>query len=89
MTYFVGADLGATKSHLLIADRTGRAVGFAAGGGANHEVVGYGAVTDVLRGMFREALAVAGLRSADIARGGLGISGLDWRSEELAQLAAA
>lgn len=89
MTYFLGADLGGSKSHLLIADETGRAVGFAAGGGANHEVVGYGAVTDVLRGLFREALAVAGLRPDDIARGGLGISGLDWRSEELAQLAAA
>lgn len=88
MTYFVGGDLGGTKSHLLIADATGRAVGFAAGGGANHESVGYGAVTDVVRRLFRDALADAGLSPGDIAGGGFGISGLDWRSEELAQLAA-
>lgn len=85
MTYFVGGDLGGTKSHLLIADGTGRAVGFAEGGGANHEVVGYGVVTEIVRGLFHDALADAGLTAAAITGGGFGIAGLDWRSEEPAQ----
>ena len=86
--YFVGGDLGGTKSHLLIADETGRAVGFAAGGIANHEVVGYPAVTDVVREMFAAALASAGLRADQISGAGMGIAGFDWPSERTAQLAA-
>ncbi|MFO1539317.1 MAG: N-acetylglucosamine kinase [Chloroflexota bacterium] len=85
MRYVVGGDLGGTKSHLLIADETGRAVGFAEGGGANHEAVGYGVVTDVVRELFREALRVAGRGADRISGGGFGIAGLDWRSEEPAQ----
>ena len=85
--YFLGGDLGGTKSHLLIADETGRSMGFAAGGIANHEVVGYPAVTGVVRKMFAAALASAGLR-ADIAGAGLGIAGFDWPSERTAQLSA-
>ena len=39
--HYLGVDVGATKSHTLIADETGRAVGFGAAGPGNHEVVGY------------------------------------------------
>jgi N-acetylglucosamine kinase-like BadF-type ATPase len=88
MAYFLGADLGSTKSHLLIADGTGRALGFAAGRGANHEVVGYDGVTGVITGLFDEVLSSAGLRGTDISGAAFGISGLDWRSEEEPQLAA-
>ena len=30
--YYLGVDIGATKSHALIADETGRVVGFGAAG---------------------------------------------------------
>jgi len=85
MSYFVGADLGGTKSHLLIADATGRALAFAEGGGANHEAVGYATVTEIVRDLFRTALAEAGITAGQVAGGGFGIAGLDWRSEEPAQ----
>ncbi len=40
MRYFLGVDVGATKTHALIADEAGAGVGFGAGGPGNHEVVG-------------------------------------------------
>jgi N-acetylglucosamine kinase-like BadF-type ATPase len=88
MRYFLGGDLGGSKSHLLIADETGRAVGFAAGTGANHEVVGYEVVTDVVRSMLEVALQRARLDAAAIAGAGMGISGYDWQSERSDQLSA-
>jgi N-acetylglucosamine kinase-like BadF-type ATPase len=88
MRYFVGGDLGGSKSHLLIADETGRAVAFAAGTGANHEVVGYEVVTHVVRDLLDVALEGAGLDAAAIAGAGMGISGYDWQSERSDQLSA-
>ena len=41
MRYFLGVDIGATKTHALIADATGRVVGFGQAGPGNHETVGY------------------------------------------------
>jgi N-acetylglucosamine kinase-like BadF-type ATPase len=76
------------KSHLFITDEAGRAVGFAVGGSANHEVVDYGAITDLVREMFVAALSTAGLRGDQIAGAALGIAGFDWQSERAAQLSA-
>ena len=42
MRYYLGADVGATKTHVLIADDCGQAVGFGQSGPGNHESVGYG-----------------------------------------------
>lgn len=86
MRYFLGGDLGGSKSHLLIADETGRAVGFAVGTGANHETVGYEVLTDVVRGMLAVALEGAGLQVSAIVGAGMGISGYDWQSERSNQL---
>ena len=88
MRYFLGGDLGGSKSHLLIADETGRAVGFAVGTGANHEMVGYGVVTDVVRDLLATALAGAGIEAGAIVGAGMGISGYDWQSERSDQLSA-
>ena len=49
MNYFLGIDIGATKSHALIADENGCAVGFGQGGPGNHEVVGYEGLTATLQ----------------------------------------
>ena len=88
MRYFLGGDLGGSKTHLLIADETGHAVGFAVGAGANHEMVGYQVVTDVVRDTLEVALEGAGIEAAAIAGAGMGISGYDWQSERSDQLAA-
>ena len=53
--YFLGVDIGATKSHALIADEAGRAAGFGDAGPGNHEVVGYDGLTAVLQEIAAQA----------------------------------
>ena len=81
MSYFLGIDIGATKSHALIADESGCAVGFGLGGPGNHEVVGYAGLTATLQAVTDQALADAGIRRAQIAGAGFGVAGYDWPSE--------
>ena len=38
--YYLGADLGATKTHVIVADGDGRVLGFGKGGPGNHEISG-------------------------------------------------
>ena len=46
MPYYLGADIGSTKTHTLIVDETGRALGFGESGSGNHEDVGYEGMLD-------------------------------------------
>ena len=79
--YFLGADVGATKTHALIADEAGQAVGFGEAGPGNHEVVGYDGLTAALAVACTQALAAAGLAKEQIAGAGFGVAGYDWPSE--------
>jgi len=81
MRYFLGADLGATKTHTLIADETGLIVGFGESGPGNHETVGYDGMFEAMRVGMESALNAAGLAKADIAGAGFGVAGFDWPSE--------
>jgi N-acetylglucosamine kinase-like BadF-type ATPase len=84
MTYYLGADLGATKTHTLIVDETGRALGFGESGPANHEDVGYDGMLEAMRQGLEMALQNAGLTRTDIAGAGFGVAGYDWPSEAAA-----
>jgi N-acetylglucosamine kinase-like BadF-type ATPase len=81
MSYFLGADLGATKTHTLIVDETGRTLGFGESGPANHESVGYNGMFESMRNGLEQALRAAGLTKADITGAGFGVAGFDWASE--------
>jgi len=81
MRYFLGADLGATKTHTLIVDETGFAVGFGESGPGNHETVGYDGMYTAMRSGMERALNVAGLSKDDVAGAGFGVAGFDWSSE--------
>ena len=81
MHYFLGADLGATKTHSLIVDETGRALGFGESGPGNHETVGYDGMFQAMCESMEQALHAAGLTRADIAGAGFGVAGYDWTSE--------
>lgn len=81
MTYYLGADLGATKTHTLIVDETGRALGFGESGPGNHESIGYNGMFESMQQGFEQALRSAGLTKADIAGAGFGVAGYDWPSE--------
>lgn len=81
MRYFLGADLGATKTHFLIVDETGTAVGFGESGPGNHETVGYDGMFEAMCSGLEQALKAAELAKADIAGAGFGVAGFDWSSE--------
>ena len=85
---FLGVDIGATKSHALIANETGKVLGVGRAGPGNHEVVGYEGLREALAEITSQALASADLRKADIAGAGFGVAGYDWPSERGETLAA-
>lgn len=82
MSYYLGVDLGATKSHTLIADEQFRVVGFATAGPGNHQVIGYNGMLRTLREGLEQALAAARVAKAGICAAGFGIAGYDWPSQE-------
>lgn len=81
MSYYLGVDVGATKSHALIADEACRAVGFGSSGPGNYEVVGWEGLEATLQKITRQALEEAGLSRGQIAGAGFGVAGYDWPSE--------
>jgi len=81
MRYYLGADLGATKTHTLITDETGRALGFGESGPGNHETVGYDGMFEAMHSGMEDALRAAGLKKDDITGAGFGVAGYDWPSE--------
>ena len=88
MRYFLGADVGATKTHVLIADEYGQAVGFGQSGPGNHESVGYTGLANALGLATDRAIAAAGVAKSDIAGAGFGVAGYDWPDERADTLAA-
>jgi N-acetylglucosamine kinase-like BadF-type ATPase len=87
-TYFLGVDIGGTKSHALVADASGRAVGFGEAGPGNYEDVGYEGLAATLALVAQRALADAGITKEQIVGAGFGIAGYDWPSQREAHLAA-
>jgi len=87
MRYFLGADLGGTKTHMVIADENGRAIGFGEGGPGNHQSVGFDGMFTALLSALEQALNSSGLKHADICGAGFGIAGYDWPSEKPAMRA--
>lgn len=79
--YFLGVDIGGTKSHAMIADADGRVLGFGHAGAGNHESVGLEGLDLALRGAVGQALAEARLSIGQIAGMGVGMGGYDWPSQ--------
>ncbi len=81
MRYFLGADLGASKTHTLIADENGAALGFGESGPGNHENIGYDGMFHSMQSGLERALKASGLDKAAITGAGFGVAGFDWASE--------
>ena len=62
MRYYLGADLGTTKTHTLIVDETGRVLGFGESEPDNHESVDYDGMFQSLHSGMEQALRAAGLK---------------------------
>ncbi|MFO7322455.1 MAG: BadF/BadG/BcrA/BcrD ATPase family protein [Chloroflexota bacterium] len=76
--YFLGVDVGGTKSHALVANAAGDVLGFGESGPGNHESVGYDGLFKVLSEAMSEAFAQAGITAQDVSGAGFGLSGCDW-----------
>jgi len=81
MKYFLGIDVGASKTHALIADETGRCLGFGKAGGGNHQSVGYDGLKASLVKAFEQARAAAGVKASQIGGAGFGVAGCDFPSD--------
>ena len=88
MKYFLGIDVGSSKTHALIVEETGRCVGFGKSGGGNHQGVGYEGLTDVLRESFEGARKTSGVAVASISGAGFGVAGYDFPSDREPHLQA-
>lgn len=86
--YYLGVDIGGSKSHALVADEVGRALGFGEFGAGNHEVVGYDGLQAALKAVTGQALHMAGLSVEQISGAGFGVAGYDWPSERAPTLEA-
>jgi len=86
--YFLGADVGSTKTHVLIADDSGKVAGFGESGPGNHEGVGYDGLAKSLCDATDQALKAAGCTREQITGAGFGVAGFDWPSEKVPTLQA-
>jgi N-acetylglucosamine kinase-like BadF-type ATPase len=80
-SYFLGVDIGGSKSHALISDEQGNALGFSTYGPGNHEVVGYEGLSVALQTVTESALSSAGISKEQLTAAGFGVAGYDWPSE--------
>lgn len=88
MKYFLGIDVGSSKTHALIVDETGQCIGFGKSGGGNHQGVGYDGLKDVLHQSFTRACEAAGIDAASITGAGFGVAGCDFPSDREPHLRA-
>ncbi|MCD6286173.1 MAG: ATPase [Anaerolineae bacterium] len=79
--YFLGVDIGATKSHALVADGEGHATGFGECGPGSYEAVGWEGLQHALVTITERALQAARITKSDIVGAGFGIAGYDWPGE--------
>jgi N-acetylglucosamine kinase-like BadF-type ATPase len=84
--YFLGIDVGSSKTHALLVDEHGRCVGFGKSGGGNHQGVGYEGFFRVIEESCDGALNVSGVDKAQIAGAGFGVAGCDFPSDREAHL---
>ncbi|HEX7393629.1 MAG TPA: BadF/BadG/BcrA/BcrD ATPase family protein [Anaerolineaceae bacterium] len=86
--YFLGVDIGSTKTHAIIAKETGEVRGFGEAGAGNHEVVGYNGLSHALFTAMSMACDRAQIEPDQICGAGFGVAGYDWPSERESTLQA-
>ncbi len=79
--YYLGIDIGGSKTHALIATGDGKIVSFASGGPGNPFSVSLDGMKCVVNDILKETLTQAGLKQEHIAGAGFGIAGYDWKED--------
>ena len=80
MQYFLGTDVGGTKTHTAICDQNGQVVGVGKSGPGNPQNVGFDGLRATLQSGLKQALGRAGISAGQISAAGFGIAGYDWPS---------
>lgn len=75
--FYLGLDVGGTKTLCVIGDETGRIVGFGKAGTGSYEYHGVEKAATENKNAVRAALADAGLSIKDLAAVGMGVAGAD------------
>jgi N-acetylglucosamine kinase-like BadF-type ATPase len=88
MRYFLGIDVGSSKTHALIVDENGQCKGFGKSGAGNHQNVGYDGLTHALRETFERACEMSGVERSSICGAGFGVAGCDFPSDRESHLQA-
>jgi N-acetylglucosamine kinase-like BadF-type ATPase len=88
MKYFLGLDIGSSKTHALIVEETGASLGFGKSGGGNHQAGGYDGLETVLKESFEQACEMSGVNLAQIVGAGFGVAGYDFLSDREPHLKA-
>lgn len=81
MRYFLGIDVGSSKTHALIVNEAGHCMGFGKSGAGNHQGVGYDGFFQAIEESFHGARQMCGVDKADIAGAGFGVAGYDFPSD--------
>ncbi|MCJ7694408.1 MAG: hypothetical protein MUO40_03195 [Anaerolineaceae bacterium] len=79
--YYLGVDIGNTKSHALVSDSEGKVVSFAKAGHGNHERLGFEGYARVIQELIMDVLQKSALEPGDLSGSGFGIAGYDWPSQ--------
>ncbi len=88
MRYFLGIDVGSSKTHALIADENGVCLGFGKAWGGNHQSVGYDGLENMLKESYEQAREMAGISTNQINGAGFGVAGYDFDSDRAPHLKA-
>ncbi len=81
MRYFLGADVGSTKTHMAVAGEDGRVIAFAQSGAGNYQSAGYDGMLLALQDGLAQLLAAGSFALDDLAGAGFGVAGYDWPSD--------
>ena len=82
MRYFLGVDVGSSKTHALLANENGQAVAFGTAGAGNWQTVGYDGLKAALHQAVDAACAMADIQKDAIAGAGFGVAGYDFPSTD-------
>ncbi|MDE0072183.1 MAG: hypothetical protein OXO48_20910 [Caldilineaceae bacterium] len=81
VAYFLGIDGGATKTHVILSDRTGGLVAEAKDGPSNYHLVGSGQAGNNIAAAISRALAESTVDPADVQSACAGMAGFDGPSD--------
>ena len=76
--YFLGVDIGNSKSHALVADDSGRVLGSGVAGAGSWEAIGWEGARRLMHTLIEQALDAAGIGRVQVAAAGFGLAGYDW-----------